>query len=150
MGDPGVDEVDGEGGIGDREGLGWAPVVGFAHAEADLVAVEGGADDACGGFEGDGIEGPVAEEVGEAGEAAGTVAAHFGFAAVGVVVAHAEVGSGLSGFDGEETVCADAAVAVAQGGDLRAAEGEAAVPVVEDDEVVAGPVHFPEVNHSRS
>ena len=90
---------------------------------------------------------PDAGLVGEAGEAAGAVPAHRPERAVGVAVAHAEVGPvGVGGVEGEEAVGADAeaagAVAAGEAGELLV--GEAEEPVVEDDEVVAGPVHLGE------
>ena len=86
----------------------------------------------------------------EAREAARAVAAHVGFAAVSVVVAHAEVRAVLRGLDGEQAVGPDAAVAVAQAGDLRAGEGGLAVAVIDHDEIISGPVHFCEVQHIRA
>jgi hypothetical protein len=89
-----------------------------------LVAAQGGGDEAGGSFEGDGSVVVGRELVDESGEAARSVAAHFGFAAVGVVVAHAEVGLGFGLLNEEESVGADAAVAVAEAGDLGVGEGE--------------------------
>lgn len=96
----------------------------MAHAEGDLVAAEGGGDEAGGSFEGDGAVVGGRKLVDESGEAAGAVAAHFGFPAVGVVITHAEVGLGFGFFDEEESVGADAAVAVAEAGDLSVGEDE--------------------------
>ena len=82
----------------------------------------------------------------EAGDAARAVAAEVGFGAVGVVEAHAEVGGGGGGgLEEDEAVGADAAAAVAQVADVGGVgggEGEGAV--VDEDEVVAGAMHFPE------
>ena len=96
----------------------------MAHAEGDLVAAQGGGDEAGGSFEGDAAVVGGRELVNESGEAAGSVATHFGFPAVGVVVTHAKVGLGFGLFNEEEPVGADAAVAVAEAGDLGVGEGE--------------------------
>ena len=89
-----------------------------------MVAAERGGDEAGGGFEVDGAVVGGRELVDEPGKAAGAVAAHFCFPAVGVVITHAEVGLGFGLFDEEESVGTDAAVAVAEAGDLGVGEGE--------------------------
>ena len=84
---------------------------------------------------------------GEAAEAARAVAAHLGFAAVGVVITETEIRAFRGGLDGEQSVGSDAAVAVAESGDGVGVEvlGEREVAVVNDDEIVAGAVHFEEL-----
>jgi hypothetical protein len=81
---------------------------------------------------------------GEPREAPRAVAAHLGLATVGIVVAHAEVGSVPGGLDSKQAVGADAAVAVAKAGDLVARDVEGAVAVIDHHEVVAGSVHLGE------
>jgi hypothetical protein len=81
----------------------------------------------------------------EESKASCAIAAHFSLAAVGVVVAEFVVRSFLSGFYGEESVCTDAAVAVAKGGDSIFVEGYGEIAVVDDDEVISRAVHFVEV-----
>ena len=147
VGDAGVDRVDGEGLSGGVESDGVGEGSGLAHSEGDLVAAQGGADEAGGGFEAERAVFGGRELVDEAGEAAGTVAAHFGFAAVGIVVAHAEVGFGFGALDEKDSIGADAAVAVAQEGDLGVGERERAVAVVQHDEVIAGAVHLGEMQN---
>jgi hypothetical protein len=85
------------------------------------------------------------EVIDETAEAAGAVTAHFGFTAVSVVVTHFEVTAFGGGFDEEEAIGTDAAVAVAEAGDLVSGEGEAKVTIVEHDEVIPGTVHFDEL-----
>jgi uncharacterized protein (DUF169 family) len=51
----------------------------------------------------------------------------------------------FGGFHGEQAVGSDAAVAVAEGLDGVGVEGDREVAVVDDDEVIAGAVHFVEV-----
>ena len=84
---------------------------GLAHAERDLVAVQGGRDEPGGSFKGDLALGGGRDPVDETGEAARAVAAHFGFAAVRVVVTHTEIALGIGFFDEKEAVGANAAVA---------------------------------------
>ena len=62
----------------------------------------------------------------EAREAARAVAAHLGLAAVGVVIAHPKIRAVLRGLDHEHAVGADAAMAVAEAGDLRRGQRELA------------------------
>jgi hypothetical protein len=122
--DAGMDRVDSECFSGGVEFHAIGEGTGLAQGEGDLVAAEGGGDQAGGGFKGDGAVLGGRELVDESGKAAGAIAAHFGFPAVGVVVAHAEVGLGFGLFDEEESVGPDAAVAVAKAGDLSVGEGE--------------------------
>src|SRR5690606_35159726 len=82
-------------------------------------------------------------------EATRAISAHFSLAAISIVVAEPEVGAVLGGLDGEQAIRANAAVAVAKMGDLIAVELEGEIAVVDDDEVVAGTVHFVEVKEHR-
>lgn len=141
----GVDEM--EGGID-----AWDFSVGIelqalrlGHGDADVVADHfcgQGADD---GFEGDFFQHDLTEMRGETTKTAGTISAHFGFAAVGIVVTEAKVGAFFGGFDGEKAICTDAAVAVAEGGDGVGVEVDGEVAVINDDEIIPGAVHFEEV-----
>lgn len=83
--------------------------------------------------------------VGEFGDAADSVAAHFGFGAVGVEHSHADVGE-VGGEDEDEAVGADAEVAVGdflgEGGGVGYFFGEA----VDVDVVVADAVHLGETH----
>ena len=96
-------------------------------------------------FEGHALEDDFPEVGGEAAEAARAIAAHFGFAAVGVVVAETEVRAFPGGLHGKQSVRADAAVAITEGGDGVGVEVDGEVAVINDDEVIAGTVHFEEV-----
>ena len=78
-------------------------------------------------------------------EAARAVAAVFDFAAVGVVDAVGVIVRGIRrGFDDEQLVKADAAVAVGQRADARARPVEGLLQGIQDDEVVTEAVHFAE------
>ena len=83
--------------------------------------------------------------MGEGGDAAATVAAHGGFVAVGVVVAHKEVRPGGVVGERHEAVGTDAEAAVAEVGYLLGSELEVLPAGVDKDEVVAGTVEFIEV-----
>ena len=103
--------------------------------------------EANGGFDAHGGGGD-AVVVGEAGGAAGAVAAHSGGGAVGVDEVHAEVGGRLGGrADQDEAVAGDAGMGGAEAGDEVLGGRKGAVGVVDDDEVVAGTVHFGERKH---
>lgn len=144
---PGVEEVErgieaGDFGVEDE-----LEVLGIGHGDADVVADHRRAEGADGGLEGDFFQDDLAEVGDEAAEATRTIAAHFSLAAVGIVITEAEIRALLGGFHGEQAVGADAAVAITQRGDGVAVEflGEREVAVVNDDEVVAGTVHFEEL-----
>ena len=77
-----------------------------------------------------------AQVLGEKGEAAGSVAAHFAFRTVGVEVTHRAVGPGAAG-ERHHSVGADAEVAVAEVGDQPRIGRESFAAVVYEDEVVA-------------
>ncbi len=121
-------------------------IVRLAHLERDQFADELRADHPGGGFEGQLLE-RTRRPVGVAREAAGAVAAHFRFAAVGIVVAHAEIGAVRGTFQEEHAVGPDPAMAIADARDLFAGQLEVAHPIVEQDEIVAGAVHFRETQH---
>lgn len=96
------------------------------------------------------------------GEDAGAVAAHFRDTAVGVVVVHEPViitdgfeaggvigqepgaAEGAGGGDPKDSVGADAALPIAQGGNELWGEGELGFGIGQDDEVVLGAVAFGE------
>lgn len=96
------------------------------------------------------------------GEDAGAIAAHFRDAAVGVVVVHKPViiaydfeaggaisqepgaAKGTGGSNPEDSVGADAALPIAQGGDELWGEGELGFGIGQDDEVVLSAVAFGE------
>ena len=81
-----------------------------------------------------------------AADAAGAVAAHLAHGAVAVEEQHAEVPLALGLVHDHEAVGPQGAVGGAEGlGDAgEGFGGQALLQVVEDDEVVAGSVHFPE------
>ena len=144
MGDAGVEGMDGgcEALGGDRSVE--LQIDGVGHGDADEVAFEFGGEGAGDGFEGDAFLWGVEEALGVAAEAAGSIATHLGFSAVGVVVAKFEISTILGRLGGEESVCPDSAVAVTDRGDLLLAEGNGEVAVVDHHEVVSGSVHFGE------
>ncbi len=96
------------------------------------------------------------------GEDAGAIAAHFRDATVGVVVVHKPViitdgfeaggvigqkpgaAEGAGGGDPEDSIGADAALPIAQGGDELWGEGELGFGIGQDDEVVLSAVAFGE------
>ncbi len=117
MGYTGVDEMDCGVESGDLGGRVELQVVWFGHRDADIFTDHVGGERAGDRFEGDTIGDVITEVGGEAAEATGAIAAHFGFAAIGIVVAEAEVCAVLRGFDREQSVGADATVAVAEGFD---------------------------------
>ena len=116
---------------------------GAAHVDAEAAVGEAFSREVAGDGADDLVGAAVLLEQ-EVGDAAGGVAAGAGLGAVGVVDAHEQVGvgAGRGRFEGDELVAADAGAAVAEGGDARGGEAEGAAAVVEDDEVVAGAVHF--------
>ena len=86
----------------------------------------------------------------KAAKAARAIAAHLGFAAVGVVVTHFEVATVGGWFHTEQTIGSDAAMAVAELFDLVLGQREAEIAIVQHDEVIAGAVHFGELKSHGS
>ena len=122
-------------------------ILRLGHGDANVFI-----DEFCSECAGDGLEGNgggdvllVAKVGGEEAEAASSVSTHFGFAAIGIVVAELEVGTFLGWFDGEKPIGTDAAMAIAEGGDGVLVEGDGEIAVINDNEVIAGAVHFVEV-----
>lgn len=146
MGDAGIEGVDGHrAGLG-GDGLVQLQVAGWGEVDGDLVVFEVGGDGTGGGGEGDGFAGGGAEGVlDEAGEAAGSVAAHFRIGTVGVpeLPGPGRVSGGMGGEE-HEAVGADAELAMAEAGHLFAGGGEQAAAVIGDDEVVTGAGHLGE------
>jgi hypothetical protein len=63
-----------------------------------------------------------AQRMNKTGKASRAIAAHLGFAAVGIIIAHPEIGVRLIGWlDGEQPVGTDAEMAIAKPGDLVSA-----------------------------
>ena len=119
---------------------------GVVQADAILAAVDALADDQARGRL------HLLDRAGQtrliaiAADAAGTVAAHLAHGAVAVEEQHAEVSLALGLVHDHEAVGPQGAVGGAEGlGDAgEGFGGQALLQVVEDDEVVAGSVHFPE------
>ena len=80
-------------------------------------------------------------------KAARAVATHLGLATVVVVVTHPKIRVRLRGLDDEQTVRANATMAVAKPGNSGGVERERAIAIVEQDEIVSGPVHFGKIQH---
>ena len=81
----------------------------------------------------------------EPAEAARAIPAHFRLAAVRIVIAETEIRAVAGGLHREQSIRADPAVAVAERGDRVAVEFDREVAVINDDEVIAGAVHFEKV-----
>ena len=75
-------------------------------------------------------------------EAASAITAHFSFAAVGIIVTESEISITLGRLHHEQAIRSNAPMPIANPGDLPAVEMNGEVPVVDDDEVVSGSVHF--------
>ncbi len=144
VGDAGVQRVDGQVASANGELQVEGERMRVAHAERDEIVLEFGADDAGDGFEADRRQREPVQAVDETGETARAVAAHLDLPAIGIVIAHPVVRVVLRRLDREQSVGADAAIPVAECGDHRLVQGQMAVAVVDQHEVVAGPVHLGE------
>ena len=102
---------------GDRGSGVELQVLGLGHGDAHVLADHFRRQSAGDGFESDFLQDDFPEMCGEAAEAARAVAAHFRFAAVGIVIAEAEIRAIPGRLHGEQAIRPDAAVAVAEGGD---------------------------------
>ena len=119
----------------------------LAHLQADEVALEPGADDAGWSLEPKILQ-RAGDPVGEPGKTARTVPAHLGFAAVGVVIAHPEIGAIRRPLENEHAIRADSAMAIANPGNLLGGEHEIAGPIVEENEIVPRAGHLGEAEHA--
>ena len=123
-------------------------VVRLAHLQRDQLAVQLRADHAGGSFEGKLFQRP-GGAIRETRETARAIAAHLGLAAVGVVIAHPEIGPVRRALEHEHAIGPDPAVPVADARDLLARQREVARAIVEQDEIVARAVHFRETQHAN-
>ena len=130
----------GDGGAGVELEILW-----LGHRNADIFAHHFRREGAGDGLEGHPVRDFLQQVRGETPETARAVAAHFRLAAIGIVIAEFEIRAFFGGFDRQQTVRADAAVAVAEGFDGFGVEGNREIAIVDDDEVIAGTVHFVEV-----
>ena len=120
---------------------------GLAHLQGHQVALQFRADHAGGSFEGNFLK-RTGGAVRESCETTRAVAAHLGLAAVGIVIAHPEIGAVRRTLEEEDTIRADAAMPVADPRDLLAREREIARTIVEQDKIVARAIHFRETQHA--
>ena len=88
------------------------------------------------------------EDIIEAADAAGTVAAHFTLGAIGVEEQHAEIRLALRGEHHHQTICADGTAAMAEvlGESRKMILRQIQSQCAEDDEVIPRTVHFPKMH----
>jgi hypothetical protein len=84
---------------------------------------------------------------GKSGKATRSVSTHLSLAAVGVVVAHP--GRFRFTLHRDQSVGTDTAVTIAEMRDLVMGKTPGAVPIINHDEVVSGPVHLGELKKHR-
>ena len=124
------------------------PGPGDAHIDGDEFVAEGcreGRQKTGARFYGDVavLSCPLLEQ--EPGDAARGVAAGHHFRTVGIEDAHGHLGAGLRRREqSNHLVAADPEMAVGQPPRARLRQGKAARPAVQNDEIVAEPVHLPE------
>jgi hypothetical protein len=86
--------------------------------------------------------------MGEAGETPRPISTHLRFAAVTVVISHAEVGAVSRSLQQQNSIRAHAAVPIANPRNLLGIEMNPTIPIVDQDEIVAGAVHLRESQHT--
>src|ERR1700746_3164764 len=86
----------------------------------------------------------------KAREAPSTVTTHFRFPAVAVEISHSKIGLARVVLDQQQAVRADPSMAVAQKSYLLRRKFISAAPIVDEDEIVSGAVHFRKSKHIRS
>jgi len=86
----------------------------------------------------------------EAGKTASAIAAHFGFAAIGVVVTHAKICAVGRSLQKQYSIRTDPAMSIADAHYFFGGEAQFTRAIVEQNEIVPGPVHFRELNHGFS
>src|ERR1700736_6361773 len=85
---------------------------------------------------------------GEPGETTRTVAAHFRFASVAVVVPHSEIGPVCRVLQEQNSIRTNPAVTVAYPGDLFRAEKNIAGTIIDHNEIVPGAIHLHKAQHA--
>jgi hypothetical protein len=88
--------------------------------------------------------------IGEAGKAPRAIAAHFGFAAIGVVVPHAKVCAVGRSLQKENSIRAHPPMPIADAHYLFGGELQFAGAIIKQNEIVPGAVHLRELNHDFS
>jgi hypothetical protein len=143
--DAGIDEMDRGIETGDFDAGVEFEILRDRHGDADIFTDHFGGEGSGDRFKGHTLREFWQKMSGESAEATGTIAAHFCFSAVGIVVAEPEIRAIFRGFHGQQAIGADAAVAIAKSFDGFGVEGNREIAVVDDNEVIAGAVHFVEV-----
>src|SRR4051812_30727476 len=82
------------------------------------------------------------------GETAGSVPAHFGLAAVSVIIAHPKISPIRGALQHQHAISAHAPMTIANLRDLIGRQLQIAQPVVDHDEIVPRAVHFTETQHA--
>ncbi len=144
----GVEEMEVAGEAFDFSGGVEREIFRFRHGDADFFA-----DDFRGEGSGDGFKRNagrkffifVAKVCGEETKATRAVAAHFRFAAIGVVVTEFVIGSFFRWLHRQQSIRTNPAMTIAERGDGVIVEGDREVAVIDDDEIVTGAIHFVEV-----
>src|SRR3954454_7913370 len=113
-----------------------------------MLAFDARADHAGQGLKGNILQ-RTRDAIREPRKAARTVAAHFGFTAVAIVVAHPKIGAVCRPFDEQDAIGADATMPVTEPRDLFACELQITAPITDHDEAAAGAIHFREPQHVR-
>ena len=132
----------------DLQGMGQLEAVRFAHPKPDAIIWQKFRRDHAGlGGKGEGASLLTRQPGCKTGKATGTIAAHLGFAAVGVVITHlGKLGCAL---DGDQAVSADPAMTVTQGGYLVTVQAAGTVAVINHDEVISRTIHLGELQIHR-
>jgi hypothetical protein len=81
-------------------------------------------------------------------ETSGAVAAHLRFPAISVKVTHPKIRAVGWLFEQQDAVGAYAPVPITQLRDLGAIQSDASCPVIKQDEIVPGAIHFCETQHA--
>ena len=110
-----------------------------------MGAVPQNAQPGC-GLDAEGLVADPAAVPGVAGGAADGIAAHFGFAAIGIKNAHGEIGA-LGGKEQDQAIAADAEVPVADTAGEQVGVGDGLAAAIDEDVIVAAALHFEKTEH---
>ena len=128
-----------------REFQDWLAHVHGCLGDLAGLGLDFDGEDAVAGFHAHGVAAGEIVVEGVFGDAANAVAAHFGFAAVGVEHAHADVGF-LGGEDEDQAVGSDAEVAIGDADGEARGIGDCLGEAVDVDVVVPDALHFRELH----
>lgn len=125
------------------EQAGWrTQILRRAHVDGHICGIEARENNASGGFKRENAWHRGEESSGKPGETTGSIATHFRFATVAVVIPHPKIRAVVRRLNREKTVGTDAAMTVANVFNLLGRKSQRKIAIVNENEIVSRSVHF--------